>query len=163
MTQIKRLQKQRLRRRYRVRNKIKRSSTRPRLAVFRSSKHIYVQLIDDEAATCLISASTIEKTFRDEHGYGGNIKSADLVGTIVAERAIAAGIKEVVFDRREYQYHGRVAAVADAARRAGLVLGGTAPSLEKEKKEAKGGKGKKGGAKKGGDKKGGGKKAKADK
>ena len=157
MSQIKRLQKQRLRRRYRVRNKIKRSSTRPRLAVFRSSKHIYVQLIDDEAAKCLVSASTNEKSYRDENGYGGNCKAADVVGKIVAERALAAGITHVVFDRREYQYHGRVAAVADAARRAGLTLGGTAPSLEEEKKKAKGGK------KSDKGKKGGGKKAKADK
>ena len=112
------LAKRLVRRRFRVRNMIRRSANgRPRLSVFRSNKHIYAQIIDDEAGKTLVSASTIEK---GASGYGGNKQHAAQIGKLVAQRAIENGIKEVVFDRGPYQYHGRVAALADAAREAGL-------------------------------------------
>lgn len=113
---------QRRRRGFRVRNRIKRDSTRPRLSVFRSHKHMYVQVIDDVRGHTLASASTSEKDLGGEVGYGGNKTAAQAIGKAIAERALAAGVKEVAFDRREYQYHGRVAALADAAREAGLVF-----------------------------------------
>ncbi|HVX63748.1 MAG TPA: 50S ribosomal protein L18 [Pirellulales bacterium] len=114
--------RQRQRRRFRVRNRIKRDASRPRLSVFRSHKHIYVQIIDDAEGRTLASASTAQKDLGGELSYGGNKSAAQAVGKAIAERALAAGIKEVAFDRREYQYHGRVAALADAAREAGLVF-----------------------------------------
>ena len=114
--------KQRCRRRFRVRNRIKRDSTRPRLCVFRSNKHFYAQIIDDEVGKTLVSANTRDKRLGGEIGYGGNKDAAAAVGKAIAEKALEAGIKEVAFDRREYKYHGRVAAAADAAREAGLVL-----------------------------------------
>lgn len=120
MRQEKRLAKQRQRRRFRVSNRVKRDSTRPRLRVFRSLKHFYVQVIDDEAGRTLASASTRDKDLRDDVKYGGNKDAAAAVGKKLAERAIAAGVKQVALDRREYKYHGRVAAMADAAREAGL-------------------------------------------
>ena len=114
------LAKRLVRRRFRVRNSIRRSAKgRPRLSVFRSNKHIYAQIIDDEAGRTLVSASTVEKG-ADNGGYGGNKQHAAQVGKLVAQRAMEQGIKEVVFDRGPYQYHGRVAALADAAREAGL-------------------------------------------
>jgi large subunit ribosomal protein L18 len=114
--------KQRFRRGVRVRNRLKRDSTRPRLAVFRSHKNFYAQIIDDAAGRTLVSASTQDKQLRGELKYGGNKTAAIAVGKAIAQRAIEAGIKEVMFDRREYKYHGRVAALADAAREAGLVF-----------------------------------------
>jgi large subunit ribosomal protein L18 len=114
--------KQRQRRGFRVRNRLKRDTTRPRLSVFRSHKNFYVQIIDDAAGRTLVSASTQDKSLRDELKYGGNKTAAIVIGKAIAARAIEAGIKEVVFDRREYKYHGRVAALADAAREAGLVF-----------------------------------------
>ena len=113
---------QRQRRRFRVRNRIKRDATRPRLSVFRSHKHMYVQVVDDVRGHTLASASTSEKDLGEQVGYGGNKSAAQAIGKAIAERALAAGIKEVAFDRREYQYHGRVAAFAEAAREAGLVF-----------------------------------------
>ena len=113
---------QRQRRRFRVRNRIKRDSTRPRLSVFRSHKHMYVQVVDDARGHTLAAASTSEKDLGEQVGYGGNKSAAQAIGKAIAERALAAGIKEVAFDRREYQYHGRVAAFAEAAREAGLVF-----------------------------------------
>lgn len=115
------LAKRLVRRRFRVRNTIRRSANgRPRLSVFRSNKHIYAQVIDDEAGRTLVSASTMEKSAQGKGGYGGNKQHAAQIGKLVAQRAIEQGIKEVVFDRGPYQYHGRVAALADAAREAGL-------------------------------------------
>ncbi len=114
--------KQRRRRHHSVSNRVKRDSVRPRLNVFRSHKHMYAQLIDDEAGKTLVAASTVDKQLRGETGYGGNKDAAALVGRTLAERALEAGIKEGAFDRREYKYHGRVAALADAAREAGLVF-----------------------------------------
>jgi large subunit ribosomal protein L18 len=122
MRHERRIGKQRWRRGLRVRNHLKRNTTRPRLNVFRSHKNLYAQIIDDDAGRTLVSASTQDKQLRGELRYGGNKTAAVAVGKAIAQRAIEAGIKEVVFDRREYKYHGRVAALADAAREAGLVF-----------------------------------------
>lgn len=119
----KELNRQRQRRCFRVRNKLKRVSTRPRLSVFRSHKHIYAQVIDDTTGRTLAAASTLEREILGDRKHGGDIEAAKLVGKAIAERALAAGIKQVVFDRGRYKYHGRVAALADAARDAGLDLG----------------------------------------
>jgi large subunit ribosomal protein L18 len=116
------LQAQRTRRRYRVRNRVKRDSTRARLSVFRSVQNIYCQVIDDETGTTLASASSIDKDIKSEIKYGGNKTAAQAVGKLLAERALAAGVTTVAFDRGNYKYHGRVAALADAAREAGLKL-----------------------------------------
>ena len=105
---------------FRVRNRIKRDSTRPRLSVFRSHKHIYAQIIDDVAGRTLAAASTKDAQLREQLRYGGNKDAAAAVGKAIAERALEAGVQEVVFDRREYKYHGRIAALAEAARQAGL-------------------------------------------
>jgi len=118
----KRINKQRQRRRYRVRNRIKRDAVRPRLSVFRSHKHIYAQVIDDEAGKTLAAASTRDEQSGGQLKSGGNKDAATAVGKAIAERSLAAGVKQVVLDRREYKYHGRVAAIADAAREAGLEL-----------------------------------------
>ncbi len=120
MNHDKTIYRQRMRRRHRVRNRLKGDSTRPRLSIFRSHKHTYVQLIDDDAGKTLVSASSADKDAPSDLKYGGNKNAATLIGKLIAERAIAAGIKDVAFDRREYKYHGRVAALADAAREAGL-------------------------------------------
>ena len=109
--------KNRIRRRKRVRAKISGTAACPRLSVFRSSKHIYAQLIDDVAGKTLCSASTMEKSF---DGFGGNIEAAKKVGLALADKAKAAGIVDVVFDRSGYVYHGRIAALADGAREGGL-------------------------------------------
>jgi large subunit ribosomal protein L18 len=114
--------KQRQRRGFRVRNRLKRHATRPRLSVFRSHQNFYAQIVDDGAGRTLAAASTLDKQLREELRYGGNKTAAAVVGKAIAQRALEAGIKEVVFDRREYKYHGRVAALADAAREAGLVF-----------------------------------------
>jgi len=106
-----------------VRSAVRRHSTRPRLSVFRSHKHIYAQVIDDETGRTLAAASTLEKDLREQVPYGGNRQAAGAVGAAVAQRALQAGVKQVAFDRRDYKYHGRVAALADAARDAGLDLG----------------------------------------
>ena len=109
--------KQRLKRHARVRVKINGTASCPRLSVFRSSKHIYAQIIDDTAKKTLAAASTVEKDF---DGATGNADAAAKVGKLIAERAIKAGIENVVFDRGGYLYHGRIQALADAAREAGL-------------------------------------------
>jgi large subunit ribosomal protein L18 len=109
------------RRQVRVRNAVKRAANgRPRLSVFRSSKHIYAQVIDDVKGETLATASSMEKTLRDGKKSGANIEAAAAVGKLVAERAVKGGVKEVVFDRGQYLYHGRVKALADAAREGGL-------------------------------------------
>jgi len=120
--QEKRLSTQRQRRKFRVSNRVKRDSTRPRLSVFRSHRHFYVQVIDDEAGRTLAAASTAEKPLREDLPYGGNKDAAAAVGRLIAERSLEAGIKQVALDRRQYKYHGRVAALAEAARKAGLEL-----------------------------------------
>jgi len=103
----------------RVRKKIHGTAARPRLAVFRSNKHLTLQVIDDDAARTLAAVSTAEPAVRAE-GTGGNVDAATRAGQLLAERAKAAGITQVVFDRGGFLYHGRVAAVAAAARDAGL-------------------------------------------
>ena len=117
------LGRQRWRRTRRVRNRLRgkyRLVARPRLSVFRSHKHIYAQLIDDSRGHTLAAASTLEKELREKVSYGGNQDAARAVGQLIAQRALAAGVKEVVFDRGPYKYHGRVKALAEAAREAGL-------------------------------------------
>ena len=109
------------RRQARVRRAVKAGANgRPRLSVFRSSKHIYAQIIDDLKGGTVAAASSMEKTMRDGGKTGANLAAAKAVGKLVAERAAAKGIKEVVFDRGSYLYHGRVKALADAAREGGL-------------------------------------------
>ena len=102
----------------RIRRKVRGTTERPRLAVYRSLNHIYAQVIDDEKARTIAAASTTEKTLAAK--TGGNIEAAKLVGRTIAERALAAGVDRVVFDRGGYLYHGRVRALTDAARAAGL-------------------------------------------
>ncbi len=112
----------------RIRKKVRGTAERPRLAIFRSLNHIYAQVIDDETGTTLVSASTTEKDLRAN--TGGNLEAAQRVGRSVAERAIAAGISNVVFDRGGYVYHGRVKALTDAARMGGLNKGEAANDAE---------------------------------
>lgn len=113
--------RQRLRRRRHVRSKIVGTTERPRLTVFRSSKHIYAQLIDDLTGRTLVSAtSAVKKEERDKAGYGGNIKAAKAVGKKLAAAAKAVGIEKAAFDRGHYRYHGRVKALAEGAREGGL-------------------------------------------
>ena len=114
------VQARRLRRQRHVRNRLSGTPQRPRLAVFRSSKHIYAQMINDESGTTVVAASTMEPEIKAQVKYGGNKAAAALVGRVVAERAKQAGIDKICFDRRSYKYHGRVAALAQAAREAGL-------------------------------------------
>ncbi|WP_028543524.1 50S ribosomal protein L18 [Paenibacillus taiwanensis] len=112
--------KARLKRHLRVRKKIEGTTARPRLNVFRSSKHIYAQLIDDVKGVTIAAASTMDKEVAASISNGGNVESARKVGELVAKRAKDAGVTEVVFDRGGYLYHGRIQALADAAREAGL-------------------------------------------
>jgi large subunit ribosomal protein L18 len=102
----------------RIRRKVKGNTERPRLAIYRSLNHIYAQVIDDRLGQTLVSASSTEKDLRA--GTGGNLDAARRIGQVIAERAIAKGIEQVVFDRGGYLYHGRVKALTDAARAAGL-------------------------------------------
>ncbi len=115
----------------RIRKKVRGSAERPRLAVFRSLNHIYAQVIDDDSGKTLATASTAEKAFT---GTGGNITAAQAVGKSIAERAIAAGVSNVVFDRGGYVYHGRVKALLDATREAGLNKNESADKPAKEEK-----------------------------
>ena len=107
----------RLRIHKRIRNRVSGTPERPRLAVFRSVNHIYAQIIDDQQGHTIVAAGSTEK---DLKGKGGNVDGAKLIGKAVAERAKSKGVTKVVFDRGGYQYHGRVKALADAAREAGL-------------------------------------------
>lgn len=112
--------RQRKRRRFRVRKRLQGTAERPRLAVYRSHKNIAAQVIDDSEGRTLLAVSTLDGSLRSQVKYGGNKAAAEVVGRAIAEKALAAGVKQVCFDRREYQYHGRVAALAEAARGAGL-------------------------------------------
>ncbi len=116
------LLKQRTRRKFRVRKKLHGDAGMPRLCVFRSNKHIGCQLIDDVAKKTLVSVSTRDKDLRESVSNGGNKDAAQAIGKVIAERALAAGIKAVRLDRGSSKYHGRIAALADAAREAGLTL-----------------------------------------
>lgn len=120
MDQRKTVDARRLRRQRHVRKKLFGTAERPRLAVFRSSKHIYAQIINDSDGKTLAAASTVEPDLKSQQAYGGNKAAASVVGKAVAERAKKAGIDKVCFDRRSYKYHGRVQALAEAAREAGL-------------------------------------------
>ena len=120
MSQKEIIEARRTRRQKRVRKRLTGTTERPRLAVFRSSKHIYAQVIDDVAGRTLAAASSLDPDVKGQQAYGGNKSAAALVGQAVALKAKGAGIDKVCFDRRSYKYHGRVQALADAAREAGL-------------------------------------------
>ncbi|MBE7057352.1 MAG: 50S ribosomal protein L18 [Ruminococcaceae bacterium] len=110
----------RVRKHVRVRKKISGTAECPRLAVFRSASHIYAQIIDDDKGVTLVAASSLDKAIKEKVEFGGNVEAAKEVGKLVAEKAIEAGITDVVFDRGGYMYHGRIQALADSAREAGL-------------------------------------------
>ena len=120
MDHFKKLIRQRQRRSFRVRKSVRGTPDRPRLSVVRSHKHISAQLIDDLAGKTLAAASSLDKKLSGKLKSGGNQDAAQAVGKAIAERAIAAGVKAVCFDRGHYRYHGRVAALANAAREGGL-------------------------------------------
>lgn len=110
----------RLKRKKRIRKKMTGTVERPRLSVFRSAKHIYSQIIDDSQGITLVTASTTEKEIREQQKFENKIAAAAYIGQLLAERAVQKGIKSVVFDRNGFLYHGRVKAVSDGARKAGL-------------------------------------------
>ena len=110
------------RRQYHVRKKAAGTPDRPRLSVFRSNKNIYAQIIDDVAGVTLVSSSSGSKALRDQVVNGGNQKAASVIGEAIAKEAMSVGIKCVCFDRGSYKYHGRVKALAEAARKAGLAF-----------------------------------------
>ena len=147
MRKQKRLNRQRQVRKFRVTNAVKRHTDRMRLSVFRSAKHIYAQIIDDQVHKTVAAASSVEKAFKASGKSGGNCEGAAVIGQMIAERAKAANVTEAALDRSGHKYHGRVKALADAARDAGLDLG--AKSAAEEAAPAKGAKSSaaKGGAK----------------
>ncbi len=110
----------RLKRKRRIRKGISGTNERPRLSVFRSSKHIYAQIIDDEKRITIVSASTCDKEFRETGAKSGDKEAAVIVGKLIGKRALDKGIKQVVFDRNGFLYHGRVKSLSDGAREAGL-------------------------------------------
>ena len=117
---IKKASNNRAQKHYRMRKNINGTTQRPRLSVFRSDKHIYAQIIDDTNATTLVAASSVEKEVKDKVKVTGNVEAAKAVGDLVAKRAVEKGITMVVFDRGGFLYHGKIKALADAAREAGL-------------------------------------------
>jgi len=112
--------KARFRRKVAIRKRLSGTSECPRLSVFRSARHIYAQVIDDDKGVTVAAASTLSPELASHEGHRGNKAAATAVGTLIAEKAKAAGVESVVFDRNGYLYHGRVAALADAAREGGL-------------------------------------------
>lgn len=120
MIKFKNRKDQTRKRHIRVRTKISGTPESPRLAVYRSTKHIYAQLIDDVNKVTLCSASSIDKDLKEKLGHGGNVEAAKTVGEAIAQKALKAGVKDCVFDRGGFIYHGRISALADAAREAGL-------------------------------------------
>jgi large subunit ribosomal protein L18 len=120
MNHEKRIGLQRRRRSWRVRKNTRGTQDRPRLCVVRSLKHTYAQVIDDSKGSTLAAAGTNEKALKGQVKYGGNKAAAEAIGRVIAERALAAGIKQVCFDRGSGKYHGRIAALAESARKAGL-------------------------------------------
>ena len=110
----------RLRRKVAVRKRIEGSTERPRLSVFRSANHIYAQIVDDVSGRTLVAASTRSPELKSYEGHRGNVKAAAEVGKLLAQKAVAANVDKVVFDRNGYLYHGRIKALADAAREGGL-------------------------------------------
>ena len=113
-------QKVRVKKHMRIRNRLSGTTERPRLAVFRSNNHMYAQIIDDTVGNTLVAASTLEKEVKAELEKTNNVDAAAYLGTVIAKRAIEKGINTVVFDRGGFLYHGKIAALADAAREAGL-------------------------------------------
>jgi large subunit ribosomal protein L18 len=110
----------RLKRKARIRKSISGTSSRPRLTVFRSARHIYAQIINDVGGATLVSASSVEQVFKDHAKFESKVAAANFIGKLIGERALEKGIKQVVFDRNGFLYHGRVKAVSDGAREAGL-------------------------------------------
>jgi large subunit ribosomal protein L18 len=131
MKKYQQINRQRRNRAFRVSNTVKRYSDRPRLCVFRSNAHIYAQIIDDEQRKTLVSAGTMDKDLKKEIENGGNCVAAEKVGATIASKALAAGITKVAFDRHGFKYHGRLKALADAARGAGLDIGAAGEAKEK--------------------------------
>ena len=115
-------QQARLKRKKRIRKKIYGTTERPRLSVFRSSRHIYAQIIDDTAGRTLVAASTVDQQTKDAPKFKNKVEAANFVGKIVGERALNQGIKKVVFDRNGFLYHGRVKSLSEGARKTGLVF-----------------------------------------
>ena len=113
-------QQARLKRKGSIRKKMSGTPERPRLSVFRSSRHIYAQVIDDVSGTTLVAASSLEKTVKEQESLENNVAMAQFIGKLVGERAVEKGIKKVVFDRNGFLYHGRVKAVSEGARETGL-------------------------------------------
>ena len=113
-------QKVRVKKHMKIRNRFSGTAERPRLAVFRSNNHMYAQIIDDKVGNTLVAASTLEKEIKAELDKTNNVDAAAYLGTVIAKRALEKGIKEVVFDRGGFIYQGKIAALADAAREAGL-------------------------------------------
>ena len=120
MDHRKKIDRQRERRRWRVRKRLRGTADQPRLSVARSHQHISAQIIDDEQGKTIVAASSQDKTLAKKIKYGGNKEAAAVIGEAIAQRAVGAGITKVCFDRGPFRYHGRVAALADAARGAGL-------------------------------------------
>ena len=112
----------RLKRHFRVRKKLSGTSERPRLCVFKSLNHIYAQIIDDTTGNTILTVSTLSADVREKVKYGGNIEAAKVVGEEIGKKALEKNVSEVVFDRGGYPYHGRVKALAESAREAGLVF-----------------------------------------
>ena len=112
----------RLKRQARIRKKIRGTSERPRLSVFRSARHVYAQIVDDAAGITLVTASTMEKTFKEQPKAVNKKSAATQIGKLIAQRALDKGIKKVVFDRNGFLYHGRIKALSDGAREGGLEL-----------------------------------------
>ncbi|MBW1866121.1 MAG: 50S ribosomal protein L18 [Deltaproteobacteria bacterium] len=112
--------KARLKRKKRIRKALSGTDERPRLTVFRSARHIYAQIINDINGQTMVSASSMEKVVKAQDRFENKVKAADYIGKLIGERAVEKGIKKVVFDRNGYMYHGRVKAVSDGAREAGL-------------------------------------------
>ena len=132
MKKFKQINRQRRNRAYRVANVVKRYSDRPRLCVFRSNAHIYAQIIDDEQGKTLVSAGTLDKDLKKKITNGGNCVAAEKVGAALASKALAVGVSKVAFDRHGFKYHGRVKALAGAAREGGLDIGSAGEPKEQE-------------------------------
>jgi large subunit ribosomal protein L18 len=139
MKKYKQINRQRRNRAYRVSNAVKRYSDRARLCVFRSNAHIYAQIIDDEQGKTLVAAGTLDKDLKKEVKNGGNCDAAEKVGVALASKALAAGVTKVAFDRHGFKYHGRVKALADAARGAGLDIGAAGEPKERDGDDKAGG------------------------
>jgi len=135
MKKFKQINRQRRNRAFRVSNAVKRYLDRPRLCVFRSNSHIYAQIVDDEQGKTIVAAGTLDKDLKSANN--GNCAAAEKVGAAIASKALAAGVTKVAFDRRGFKYHGRVKALADAARGAGLDIGAAGEAKEKKEGSSK--------------------------